>query len=103
MPLSEFLHQIGILIIKPSSLGDIVHTLPAVAAVRDAYPGAEITWVINPEWSTPCAQPGRGPHPHFPRGEFAARMHPGRLAVAEEDAVVAPGRGARFQGLLRVR
>ena len=42
----------SILVIKPSSLGDIVHTLPAVAAVRDAHPRAEITWVINPEWST---------------------------------------------------
>ena len=42
----------SILIIKPSSLGDVVHTLPAVAAIRDANPDAEITWVINPEWAT---------------------------------------------------
>ena len=42
----------SILIIKPSSLGDVVHTLPAVAAIRDANPKAEITWVINPEWTT---------------------------------------------------
>ena len=40
-----------ILIIKPSSLGDVVHALPAVALVRDAYPEAEITWVINPEFA----------------------------------------------------
>src|SRR5207247_11178663 len=39
----------SILIIKPSSLGDIVHTIPAVALVRDAYPDAEITWAINSE------------------------------------------------------
>jgi len=33
----------SILIIKPSSLGDIVHTLHAVAFIRDAYPQADIT------------------------------------------------------------
>jgi ADP-heptose:LPS heptosyltransferase len=41
----------SILIIKPSSLGDIVHTLPAVSAIREANRDAEITWVINPEWA----------------------------------------------------
>lgn len=41
----------SILVVKPSSLGDIVHTLPAVAALRAQHPRAEITWVINPEWA----------------------------------------------------
>ncbi len=35
-----------ILIIKPSSLGDVVHSLPFLNAVRDRFPGAEIHWVI---------------------------------------------------------
>jgi len=35
-----------ILIIKPSALGDIVHTLPFLAAVHDRYPQAEIHWVV---------------------------------------------------------
>ena len=35
-----------ILIIKPSALGDIVHTLPFLAAVRAAYPASEIHWVV---------------------------------------------------------
>ena len=35
-----------ILIIKPSALGDIVHTLPFLAAVHDRFPGAEIHWVV---------------------------------------------------------
>ena len=35
-----------ILIIKPSALGDIVHTLPFLAAVRERYPDAEIHWVV---------------------------------------------------------
>ncbi len=61
----------SILIIKPSSLGDIVHTLPAVAAIREANPAAKITWVINPEWA-PLLRGNRDiDHVHiFPRGEF---------------------------------
>jgi ADP-heptose:LPS heptosyltransferase len=40
-----------ILVLKPSSLGDIVHTLPAVAALRAKFPGARLTWMVNPEWA----------------------------------------------------
>jgi len=35
-----------ILIIKPSALGDIVHTLPFLAALRTTFPAAEIHWVV---------------------------------------------------------
>lgn len=38
------------LIVKPSSLGDIVHTLPAVKAIRDAHPRLKIRWLANTEW-----------------------------------------------------
>jgi len=36
-----------ILIIKLSSIGDIVHALPALAAIRQALPDAEISWVVE--------------------------------------------------------
>ena len=35
-----------ILIIKPSSLGDIVHSLPALNAIHRCFPGAEIHWLV---------------------------------------------------------
>jgi len=35
-----------ILIIKPSALGDIIHSLPFLGAVRKRYPTAEIHWVV---------------------------------------------------------
>jgi len=35
------------LIIRLSSLGDIIHTLPAFAALREHYPEAEITWIVE--------------------------------------------------------
>ena len=36
-----------ILIVKLGSIGDIIHTLPALAALRAAMPHAEISWVVE--------------------------------------------------------
>lgn len=36
-----------ILLVKLSSIGDIVHTLPALAAIRRALPDAEIAWAVE--------------------------------------------------------
>ncbi len=41
----------SILIVKPSSLGDVVHTLPALATLRKRWPHAKIRWLVNPEWA----------------------------------------------------
>lgn len=35
------------LIIRLSSLGDVIHTLPAFAALRKKYPEARISWVVE--------------------------------------------------------
>ena len=40
-----------ILLIKPSSLGDIVHAMPTCAAIRRAYPKARLTWLVKREWA----------------------------------------------------
>ena len=36
-----------VLIVKLGSIGDVVHTLPALAAIRKAMPEAEISWVVE--------------------------------------------------------
>ncbi len=36
-----------VLVVKLSSLGDVVHTLPAVQDLRGALPGAHIDWVVE--------------------------------------------------------
>lgn len=36
-----------ILVIKPSSLGDVIHALPFLKAVKDTFPDADIDWVIS--------------------------------------------------------
>jgi lipopolysaccharide heptosyltransferase I len=40
-----------ILLIKPSSLGDIVHAIPVVSAVKERWPKAQITWVVKRQWA----------------------------------------------------
>jgi heptosyltransferase-1 len=39
------------LIVRLGSMGDVIHTLPAVEALRQAFPGAHIGWVIEERWS----------------------------------------------------
>jgi lipopolysaccharide heptosyltransferase I len=34
-------------LIKPSALGDIVHSLPVLSALRQRYPDVHIAWVVN--------------------------------------------------------
>ncbi len=36
-----------ILIVKPSSLGDIIHSLPFLNVLKECYPSAEIHWVVS--------------------------------------------------------
>jgi lipopolysaccharide heptosyltransferase I len=38
-----------ILLIKPSALGDVVHTIPVLVKLRARYPKARIDWLITPE------------------------------------------------------
>jgi len=45
-------------------MGDILHALPAVTALRLAHPNWEIDWVVEPRWQALLAVPGttaRGP------------------------------------------
>ncbi len=38
------------LVVRLGSLGDIVQTLTAVAALRESFPEAEIVWLTHPRW-----------------------------------------------------
>ena len=49
-----------ILLIKPSSLGDVVMALPALSALRRSFPQARISWLIRPEFA-----PLLEGHPHL--------------------------------------
>lgn len=91
------------MIIKPSSLGDIVHTIPAVSLVRDVHPHAEITWVINPEF-VPLLR-GNSDINHvyvFPRRDFSGLGAPRSLLPwLKKTRTLRPSLALDFQGLLR--
>ena len=94
----------SVLVLKPSSLGDIVHTLPAVALLKKAWPHSRLCWLVNSEWV-----PLLDGNPHidevveFPRKKFRGaggllRIAPWARALRERvraDLVL------DFQGLLR--
>ena len=50
------------LIVKTSSMGDVIHTLPALSDARDAYPDVRFDWVVEgslaqiPQWHDAVAQ-----------------------------------------------
>src|SRR5882724_2302919 len=39
-----------LLVVRLGSLGDIVHTFPAVAGLRETFPAAQIIWLTHPRW-----------------------------------------------------
>src|SRR5262245_22436903 len=39
--------RMNILIVRLGALGDIVHTVPAAAALREAFPQARIDWLVD--------------------------------------------------------
>ncbi len=45
-PLNEYDAK-RIALIKPSALGDVVHCLPLLAAVRKRFPKAHLAWIVN--------------------------------------------------------
>src|SRR5688500_18360487 len=73
----------GILIIKPSAIGDVVHTLPVLNLVRKRWPAAHVAWLVTPA----CAGLLDG-HPQldevirFERGRFAAGWRSPTAAAA---------------------
>jgi lipopolysaccharide heptosyltransferase I len=38
------------LIVRLGALGDIVHTIPAAAAIREAFPESRIDWLVDPRY-----------------------------------------------------
>jgi len=39
------------LVLRMSALGDIIHTLPAVSALRESFPKAAIDWLVDKKWA----------------------------------------------------
>ncbi len=94
-----------IALIKPSALGDIVHALPVLGALRQHFPGSHITWIVNKSYESLLAgHPDLSETLAFDRGAFKKGLwHSARYA----GSFAAELRRRRFdlvidlQGLLR--
>jgi heptosyltransferase I len=51
-PLQRFL------VVRLGSLGDIVHTFPAVAGLRASFPESEVVWLTHPRWTELVSRSG---------------------------------------------
>lgn len=47
-----------LLVVRLGAMGDILHALPAVTALRQAHSGWRIDWVVEPRWSPLLAAAG---------------------------------------------
>ena len=72
----------SVLVVKPSSLGDVVHTLPAVHFLKSSRPDLSIRWLVNPEWAPLLAgNPDLDGIIEFPRSQFRGLGAPLKLAA----------------------
>lgn len=61
----------SVLIVKPGSLGDIVHALPAIPYIARSWPETKIAWVVDTRWQNLLANiPGIHDIVLFPRERF---------------------------------
>ena len=51
-----------LLVVRVGAMGDVLHALPAVAALRRQRPELEIDWVVDPRWA-PLLRAGEAPGP----------------------------------------
>jgi len=93
----------SVLIVKPSSLGDIVHTLPSVHLLKKAWPHAKITWIVNTEWAPLLAgNPDLDEIVIFPRKGFRSLLDIYKLRNwVWQISHIKPDLALDFQGLLR--
>ncbi|MFO0930535.1 MAG: glycosyltransferase family 9 protein [Gemmataceae bacterium] len=94
-----------IALIKPSALGDIVHTLPVLSALRRRFPEAFLAWVVNRAYEPLIAgHPDLDATLPFDRG--AVRARGGCRRHGRDSPSIAPWAGQfdlvlDLQGLLR--
>ena len=95
MPKEE--KQFRVLIVRLGAMGDILHALPAVTALRQTHPEWSIGWAVEPQWrGLLCAGDCRMRGPEMP---LVNRVH---LVPAKQWAHT-PLRGKTFGEIRRLR
>lgn len=77
------MNEENFLIVRLSSLGDVVHALPAVSALREAHPRAWIDWLIERRWR-PVLEANPDVNRVVPLDTFSFRRDPWASPVRRE-------------------
>jgi heptosyltransferase-1 len=86
-----------ILVVRLGAMGDIIHTLPAVAWLKQSQPGAHLTWLVEPRWA-----PLLEGNPYVDRVVLLRRQSLSGLMETRRELRAAPYDFAvDFQGLLK--
>jgi heptosyltransferase-1 len=89
--------DLRLLVVRLGAMGDILHTLPAVASLKASNPAARITWAIEPQWS-----PLMESNPHIDRVAIVGRGSLAQLrAGLRELRSESYDCAVDFQGLLK--
>ncbi len=83
MPVENVPGRPRILLVKLSSFGDVLHTLPTLEALRSTYPEAHITWLVEAAYAPLLAG-----HPDLDEIWEAPRLRPGELLGGSNPARV---------------
>ena len=66
----------AILAVRLGAMGDVIHALAAVAALRDAFPDARIGWAVEERWAELLAVAGTAPDaPRSPAKPLVDAIH----------------------------
>ena len=72
-------------------MGDILHALPAVTALREAHPGWTIDWAVEPRWralsSAESASEASSPGKPYPTRPLVDHLHFARHARLAQAAL----------------
>jgi lipopolysaccharide heptosyltransferase I len=93
-----------ILIVKPSSLGDIFHTFPAVSLLAEAWPDCEFHWLVSPQFAPVIEySPAVSKSIIFPRKQLGSikSFFPAFFKLKHDLRQAAYSKVIDFQGLLR--
>ena len=94
--------QLRVLIVRLGSMGDILHALPAVTALRQRHPEWYLGWLVEPQWQSllaACDAPARLASGDRPTMPLIDRLH----LVPTKQWARAPLSGDTVSELLSVR
>ncbi|TLM73113.1 glycosyltransferase family 9 protein [Pseudarthrobacter sp. NamB4] len=99
--LEKFQEVSRIVVLRGGGLGDLIFAIPAMAALKAAYPGATLTLLGTPAHKALLAAT-ESPVDEVCVLPFAAGVRPGEEDAAELDAFFADMRGRRFDLAVQV-